>query len=239
MASQMKKLLLPGIAALSVLYASAAHTREWQGNMPKPVGKLPPYPPVVCVIPNWTLEPCESRQPPPAHNTDHFEFECDVSVTVNMDGDMPPQITKVGKQTRQDFEWKYGGLFLDKRRCTLRSKWVTGDKPKTELYNEPGGSLPDHISRWEAPAASGNDVEIRGQCNSGCTLVMGYVPREKICFDGFARLGFHSARRGEEPDLQTTTWMLNKYPQDIRMWLRDKGAPEKMTVNDMWELPAT
>ena len=61
----MKKAFLAGVAALSVLYASAAHTREWQGNMPKPIGKLPQYPPVVCVTPNWTPEPCESRQPSP------------------------------------------------------------------------------------------------------------------------------------------------------------------------------
>jgi hypothetical protein len=62
---EMKKLFLIGIAALSVLSASAAHAREWQGNMLKPIGKLPPYPPVVCVAPNWTPEPCESRQPSP------------------------------------------------------------------------------------------------------------------------------------------------------------------------------
>jgi hypothetical protein len=59
----MKKALLGGVAALSVLSASAAPAREWQGNMPKPIGKLPQYPPVVCVTPNWTPEPCESRQP--------------------------------------------------------------------------------------------------------------------------------------------------------------------------------
>jgi hypothetical protein len=57
----MRKAFLAGVAVLSVLCASAAHTREWQGNMPKPVGKLPPYPPVVCVTPNWTPEPCEAR----------------------------------------------------------------------------------------------------------------------------------------------------------------------------------
>src|SRR5262245_13675310 len=59
----MKKTLLAGVAVLSMLCASAAHTREWQGSMPKPIGKLPPYPPVVCVTPKWTAEPCESRQP--------------------------------------------------------------------------------------------------------------------------------------------------------------------------------
>jgi hypothetical protein len=57
----MKKLLLAGIAAL--LMASTAYAQ--QGNLPKPVQKLPAYPPVVCVAPNWATEPCESRHPKP------------------------------------------------------------------------------------------------------------------------------------------------------------------------------
>src|SRR6516165_942398 len=57
----MKVAIIAGCIALSVLSASAAHAREWQGNMPKPIGKLPSYPPVVCVTPNWTSEPCEAR----------------------------------------------------------------------------------------------------------------------------------------------------------------------------------
>ena len=36
----MKKLLLIGSVALSVLSASAAHATEYQGNLPKPVQKL-------------------------------------------------------------------------------------------------------------------------------------------------------------------------------------------------------
>src|SRR5215471_4510339 len=71
----MKKALLTGIAALSVLYASAAHAREWQGNMPKPVGKLPSYPPIVCVTPNWIPEPCEGRQSSPKQaHTGNWDF---------------------------------------------------------------------------------------------------------------------------------------------------------------------
>ena len=60
----MNKLLLTGIATLSLLAASAAHAIEYQGNLPKSVQKLPVYPPVVCVEPNWMVEPCESRQTP-------------------------------------------------------------------------------------------------------------------------------------------------------------------------------
>jgi hypothetical protein len=33
--------------------------------------------------------------------------------------------------------------------------------------------------------------------------------------------------------------MVSQYPQDIRFWLRDRGAPEKMTIEDMWTLPAS
>src|SRR5262245_33252975 len=57
----MKKLLLAGIAALS-LATGTAHTIEYQGKLPKPVQKLPAYPPVVCVAPNWATESCEARQ---------------------------------------------------------------------------------------------------------------------------------------------------------------------------------
>ena len=55
----MRKLLLTGIAAL--LMATSAYAQ--QGNLPKPGQKLPAYPPVVCVAPNWATEPCENRQP--------------------------------------------------------------------------------------------------------------------------------------------------------------------------------
>jgi hypothetical protein len=167
----------------------------------------------------------------------HFEFECDVKATINMDWNAPPQITNM-TQPRHSFEWKYGDLYLDNRRCTLKSKWITGDKPKTELYFEPGGDFYQHKKRWEVLAASGSDVEIRGQCNSGCTMVMMYVPREKICFDGFAKLGFHAAGRLGKLDLQTTEWMVDHYPQDIRTWLKNKGAPEKITIEEMWVLSA-
>ena len=68
---------------------------------------------------------------------------------------------------------------------------------------------------------------------------MAYIPREKICFDGFASLKFHAAAgRLGKPDLQTTEWMVDQYPEDIRAWLKNKGAPEKMTFEEYWGLPA-
>jgi hypothetical protein len=54
--------LLTSIAAL-LLATGTAHAIEYQGKLPKPVQRLPHYPPVVCVAPNWATEPCEDRQP--------------------------------------------------------------------------------------------------------------------------------------------------------------------------------
>src|SRR5262249_8334658 len=48
--------------------------------------------------------------------------------------------------------------------------------PKTALYYEPGGIIRDQIERWQRIAQSDNDVEIRGECMSACTLIMAYVP---------------------------------------------------------------
>jgi hypothetical protein len=42
-----------------LLSGSAAHAQ--QGNLPTPVQKLPAYPPVACVTPDWRSEPCEDR----------------------------------------------------------------------------------------------------------------------------------------------------------------------------------
>src|SRR5262249_15798841 len=48
--------------------------------------------------------------------------------------------------------------------------------PKTVLYYEPGGIFQDHMKRWQKLAESGDDVEIRDACMSGCTLIMMHIP---------------------------------------------------------------
>ena len=90
------------------------------------------------------------------------------------------------------FKWTEGDLYLNSKLCwpvkpltclktdgrteSCESRQIPFPRPrpaeapeptpiqKTVLYNEPGGVLGDHIKRWQALAASGNDVEIRGHC---------------------------------------------------------------------------
>jgi hypothetical protein len=113
-------------------------------------------------------------------------------------------------------------------------------RPVVVLYVEPGGTLRDHVDRFRALARSDLDIEIRRVCTSACTLITAYVPKERLCFSEQGSLGFHLAwnRETKEPDIEASKWMLNQYPQDIRLWLRDKGGVEKMTLYRFWTLKA-
>ena len=61
------------------------------------------------------------------------------------------------------------------------------------LYFEPGGVIKEHIERWQELERSGSDVEILGPCYSACTLIVAYVPKERLCFGVFASPQFHLA----------------------------------------------
>jgi hypothetical protein len=236
----MKKLLLTGVAALSVLYTSGTHASEplkWQcGN----VGVTVIY--------------------KPADDDRWFS------------GDTEYTLTGVEKVNNR-FKWTNDGLYLngkicwpitpvtclkpdgtselcEKRQVPLsRSRPEDAPAPvplpKTVLYQEPGGIIPDHVRRWQDLAASGDEVEIRGKCFSACTLIMAYVPSERICFGDSASLTFHLARNlnpktGEvgPADIQTSRWMLGLYPQNLRMWIEDKGGSEKIGVAQSYTLHA-
>ena len=51
---------------------------------------------------------------------------------------------------------------------------------RTVLGLEWGGKLIDHIERWQALDKSGDVIEIRGPCVSACTMVMAFIPRERL-----------------------------------------------------------
>jgi hypothetical protein len=125
------------------------------------------------------------------------------------------------------------------RRNPLRA--FAASRPKTVLYDEPGGDYLVHWNRFRALAQSGDDVEIRGSCASSCTLVMVHVPNDRLCFGEHASLKFHVARdpKSGEPNMAFTQQrMVNQYPQDIYWWIKAKGGVEKMTIEQMWTLTA-
>jgi hypothetical protein len=113
--------------------------------------------------------------------------------------------------------------------------------PKTVLYDEPGGYLHLYEERFRKLAGSGDEVEIRGTCPSACTTIMAHIPRERLCFGDYASLQFHLARDGntQEPSIEASRYMYSHYPQDIRIWLANKGGVDRMPYFGMWTLEAT
>ena len=56
-----------------------------------------------------------------------------------------------------------------------------------------GGQIGPYLESFAALRGSGQKVVIDGPCLSACTLVLGVIPRERICVTRRARLGFHAA----------------------------------------------
>ena len=56
-----------------------------------------------------------------------------------------------------------------------------------------GGLITDYAERFLSARANGEQVVIDGACLSACTLVVGMLPRDKVCATPKAVLGFHSA----------------------------------------------
>src|SRR5262245_55454593 len=59
------------------------------------------------------------------------------------------------------------------------------------IAHDPGGALDDYSKRYSALRDSGDSVMVDGPCDSFCTLVLVYVPKDRICVTGKASFGFH------------------------------------------------
>jgi hypothetical protein len=81
-------------------------------------------------------------------------------------------------------------------------------RKKVTIDFEPGGHLQEHLQRWQALALSGADVEILNSCLSACTLIVAYVPKERLCFGRFSSLQFHLPINFETKaaDLGASSW---------------------------------
>jgi hypothetical protein len=97
------------------------------------------------------------------------------------------------------------------------------------ISSDRGGLISDYAARFLSARDSGEQVVIDGACLSACTLVVGMVPREKVCATPKAVLGFHSAWRpmggGKRVNSSVASQaMLDVYPADLRKWIAQRGG---------------
>lgn len=107
---------------------------------------------------------------------------------------------------------------------------------EVRILASPGGEVGSFLALFEVLRRSGRRIVIDGPCYSACTLVLGIVPRDRICVTGRARLGFHAAwayapdgSKIDSPAGTASLWRM--YPSGVRNWISRKGGlSRKMLV---------
>jgi hypothetical protein len=107
--------------------------------------------------------------------------------------------------------------------------FATDASAAIRIANDKGGQIGPYLDAYVNLRKSGQRVIIDGPCLSACTIILGVVPRDRICVTRRAQLGFHAAwnpgNNGQPVLSQAGTkalWEL--YPGDIRAWLRKRGG---------------
>lgn len=95
-----------------------------------------------------------------------------------------------------------------------------------DVSDNHGGSVAAYNARWAGLAARGVSVRIVGPCQSACTVLLGHIPRSRICVTPAASFGFHLAHLP-----QATATLRAAYAGDIMGWINAHGG---LTHDFIW-----
>ena len=111
---------------------------------------------------------------------------------------------------------------------------VTSASATMLIAGDRGGQIGHYLQTFAQVRSSGERVVIDGNCLSACTLVLGLVPRSRVCATSRARFGFHAAWMPDSDGHPVTSPMgtqalWNIYPSNVRHWIsRNGGLSRKM-----------
>jgi hypothetical protein len=116
---------------------------------------------------------------------------------------------------------------------------------EVRIHHDPGGEVSSYIRKFQAVRESGERVVIDGPCLSACTLLLGLIPKSRICVTRQAELGFHAASYYDDasqelvPTRAGSRVVMRIYPAEIRGWIaRHGGLQPKLIVLRGRELSA-
>jgi hypothetical protein len=97
------------------------------------------------------------------------------------------------------------------------------------IADDRGGRIGTYVDKYQGLRSSGETVIIDGLCASACTIVLGAIPRDKICVTSHATLGFHAAwdfgangRAITNPE--ATQMLYSMYPSSVKHWISARGG---------------
>lgn len=102
------------------------------------------------------------------------------------------------------------------------------------IAEDRGGQIGQYLQTYALLRSSGERVIVDGNCLSACTLLLGVIPRDRICATERARFGFHAAWMPDSEGRPVTSPMGTQalwriYPSTVRKWInRNGGLSRKM-----------
>ena len=112
---------------------------------------------------------------------------------------------------------------------------VSSASALVRIKADTGGQIGPYLENLEALRNSGERVAIDGPCLSACTMVLGVIPRDRICVTSRARLGFHAAwNPGQNGQPVTspaaTKFLMNIYPEHVKTWIKGRGGLSRRMI---------
>lgn len=101
-----------------------------------------------------------------------------------------------------------------------------------------GGLVAEYKARYAMLRDRKERIVIDGQCNSACTLLLGIIPRQRVCVTPRASLGFHQAYYDKRwtagirvTSAAGTAELMSYYPPPVKDWIaRNGGLTPSMKV---------
>lgn len=117
----------------------------------------------------------------------------------------------------------------------LLAAYATPAPAAMRISEDRGGQIGQYLQAFAMLRASGERVVIDGNCLSACTLVLGLIPRSRICATPRAVFGFHAAwmpdRNGRPVTSDLGTRELWKvYPARVRRWINRNGGLSRRMI---------
>jgi hypothetical protein len=117
--------------------------------------------------------------------------------------------------------------------CFSLSLVLAGTSPAgsaTSYYTiegiDPGGVITDFAKKYIAIEKTGVTVKVDGLCASACTMVLAYLPADRICMTERGSFGFHLASSDGEDNPELTKAWFRIFPDWVLEWVVAHGGVE-------------
>ncbi|HZP70755.1 MAG TPA: hypothetical protein VFB29_12495 [Pseudolabrys sp.] len=112
---------------------------------------------------------------------------------------------------------------------------VSSASATMRISEDRGGQIGRYLQAFAALRSSGENVVVDGNCLSACTLLLGLVPRERVCVTQNARFGFHAAWMPDNDGRPVTSplgtqALWNIYPASVRRWIKRHGGLSRKMI---------